>query len=119
MQTHGFGGKDRGVLMNRVRVQPALLRWARERSRRSAADLQKRFSRLEAWEQGSTLPTLKQLEAYARATRTPIGYFFLQEPPVEFVTGNGLSHGRKRRCPPTFSRLARYALSLPAASRLV
>ena len=83
MQTHGFGGKDRGVLMNRVRVQPALLRWARERSRRSAADLQKRFSRLEAWEQGSTLPTLKQLEAYARATRTPIGYFFLQEPPVE------------------------------------
>ena len=83
MQTHGFGGKDRGVLMNRVRVQPALLRWARERSRRSAADLQKRFSRLEAWEQGSTLPTLKQLEAYARATRTPIGYFFLQEAPVE------------------------------------
>ena len=83
MRPHGFGGKDRGVLMNRVRVQPALLRWARERSRRSAADLQKRFSRLEAWEQGSTLPTLKQLEAYARATRTPIGYFFLQEPPVE------------------------------------
>ena len=83
MQTHGFGGKDRGVLMNRVPVQPALLRWAGERSGRNAADLQKRFSRLEAWEQGSTLPTLKQLEAYARATRTPIGYFFLQEPPVE------------------------------------
>ena len=44
MRPHGFGGKDRGVLMNRVRVQPALLRWARERSQRSAADLQKRFS---------------------------------------------------------------------------
>ena len=83
MQTHGFGGKDRGVLMNRVRVQPALLRWARERSRRSAADLQKRFPQLEAWEQGTALPTLKQLEKYARATRTPIGYLFLHEPPVE------------------------------------
>lgn len=69
--------------MSRVNVQPALLRWAGERSGRSALDLQKRFPKLEAWEQGSTLPTLKQLEAYARATRTPIGYLFLQEPPIE------------------------------------
>ena len=42
MRTHGFGGKGREFLMNRVSIQPALLRWARERSRRSAADLQKR-----------------------------------------------------------------------------
>lgn len=69
--------------MSRVSVQPALLRWAGERSGRSAVDLQKRFPKLEAWEQGSILPTLKQLEAYARATRTPIGYLFLQEPPIE------------------------------------
>ena len=69
--------------MNRVPVQPALLRWAGERSGRNAADLQKRFPQLEAWEQGTALPTLKQLEKYARATRTPIGYLFLQEPPVE------------------------------------
>ncbi len=29
------------------------------------------------------LPTLKQLEDFAGAVRTPIGYFFLQQPPVE------------------------------------
>ena len=83
MQTHGFGGKGREFLMNRVSIQPALLRWAPERSQRSAVELQKRFPQLEAWEQGNTLPTLKQLEAYARATRTPIGYLFLPEPPIE------------------------------------
>ena len=69
--------------MNRVGVEPELLRWARERSGRGADDLQKRFPQLEAWERGSVLPTFKQLEAFARATYAPIGYLFLREPPVE------------------------------------
>ncbi len=69
--------------MNRVNVQPALLRWARERSGRSVHDLQKRFPKLDSWEQGEVQPTLKQLETFARTTYTPIGYMFLAEPPVE------------------------------------
>ncbi len=69
--------------MNRVGVEPELLRWARERSGRGAYDLQKRFPQPEAWERGSVLPTFKQLEAFARATYAPIGYLFLREPPVE------------------------------------
>lgn len=35
------------------------------------------------WESGKKKPTLKQLEAYAKATRTPFGYFFLPTPPEE------------------------------------
>lgn len=69
--------------MNRVNVQPSLLRWARERSGRSVSDLQKRFPKFDAWEQGEVRPTLKQLEAFARTTYTPIGFMFLTEPPVE------------------------------------
>ena len=69
--------------MNRVGVAPELLHWAFERSRRSSSELQKRFPKLEAWLRGESLPTLKQLEAYARVTHTPIGYLFLKEPPVE------------------------------------
>ena len=69
--------------MARVPVEPTLLRWARQRSGRDAASLQKRFPRLAAWERGDTWPTLKQLGDFATFTRTPFGYFFLQEPPGE------------------------------------
>lgn len=71
--------------MNRVVVKPELLRWARERSGRSAETLAGKFPRLEAWERGEAQPTLKQLEQFAKATFTPVGYLFLQEPPVERV----------------------------------
>lgn len=69
--------------MNRVGVQPELLRWARERSGREVGYLRQRFPKLDAWESGSALPTFRQLEDFARATYTPIGYLFLQEPPEE------------------------------------
>ena len=67
----------------RVEVKPELLQWARERAGLSVAALSKRFPRLEAWENRTAQPTLKQLEAYARATHAPVGYFFSPEPPVE------------------------------------
>ena len=67
--------------MNRVGVEPKLLRWARERSGREPGYLLKRFPKLDAWEQGTALPTFRQLEEYASATYTPVGYLFLQEPP--------------------------------------
>jgi Zn-dependent peptidase ImmA (M78 family) len=44
-----------------------------------------RFPKLTAWEQGTVKPTLKQVEDFARATHTPVGFLFLQEPPVEKV----------------------------------
>lgn len=69
--------------MNRIGVEPGLLRWARERSGRKPDYLSKRFPQLDAWERGSALPTFRQLEAFAKATYAPIGYLFLQEPPIE------------------------------------
>ena len=69
--------------MDRVAVNPNLLRWARERARLEPMDLAVRFPKLPAWETQDVLPTLKQLESYARATHAPIGYFFLPEPPDE------------------------------------
>lgn len=71
--------------MNRVAVKPELLRWARERAGRSAESLLGRFPKLGLWESGEALPTLKQLEGFARATSVPVGYLFLPEPPVERI----------------------------------
>lgn len=67
--------------MSHVSVQPAVLRWARERSGIDEGVLKKRVPQLEDWEQRDKQPTLKQLEAFAKATHTPLGFLFLPTPP--------------------------------------
>ncbi len=71
--------------MNRVEVKPELLRWALKRSAKSPTMLDKKFPKLDAWLAGVVSPTLKQLETFAKATYTPVGFFFLQQPPDEEV----------------------------------
>lgn len=67
--------------MNKVAVKPAVVRWARERSGKDMSDLAKRFPKLPQWEGGEAQPTFKQLERFAKATLTPFGALFLEEPP--------------------------------------
>ena len=69
--------------MIRVDVQTAVLRWAYERARLDPAVLAERMPQLPAWESGEKRPTLKQLEAFGRATHTPIGWLLGEEPPYE------------------------------------
>lgn len=69
----------------RVDVRPERFRWARERAGMSLGQLARRLSPLGAWEAGTARATFKQLEAFAKATHAPIGFFFLPEPPVEVV----------------------------------
>jgi len=67
----------------RVEVEPQLLEWAAERSGKDPEALANRFPRLDDWVSGELHPTLRQLEDFGRATYTPVGYFFLNEPPQE------------------------------------
>ena len=69
--------------MIRVSVKPELLRWARERAGVAQAELAAKFKKLPAWEDGRAQPTLRQVEAFARAVHAPVGYLFLSEPPQE------------------------------------
>ncbi len=69
--------------MTRVAVNRELLRWARERAGVAQEDLETKFKKLPEWESGDIQPTLKQLEAFARAVHVPFGYMFLREPPDE------------------------------------
>ncbi len=71
--------------MIRVDIKPELLSWARERAGLETDALAHRFPRLAAWQQGTVKPTLKQIEDFAKATHTPVGFLFLQQPPVEEI----------------------------------
>jgi len=71
--------------MNRVPVRPEMLRWACERAGYDPRELAHRIPQFPAWERGEKQPTLKQLEGFAKATHTPVGFLFLTEPPEEVV----------------------------------
>ena len=71
--------------MTRVPVNPELLQWACERSGIAQEHLAAKFKKLPEWESGETQPTLKQVEAFARAVHVPVGYLFLTKPPEEPV----------------------------------
>jgi len=70
-------------MTTRVAINPEMLRWAHERAGLDLAGLRKRFPKLADWEQGELQPTLKQLEAFAKATHAPLGFLFLPAPPDE------------------------------------
>lgn len=69
--------------MPTVAVNPELIRWAIDRSGLSEEELRKKFPRLSEWRAGDKQPTFRQLETFARATMTPFGTMFLDEPPDE------------------------------------
>ena len=48
-------------------------------------DLVAKFKKLPEWESGKTLPTLRQLESFARKVHVPLGYLFLSHPPKESI----------------------------------
>ena len=67
-------------------LEPAVLRWARERADYSVAALAKQVKvkteRVQEWEKSGTI-SMAQVDKMARATHTPLGYLFLSYPPVE------------------------------------
>jgi Zn-dependent peptidase ImmA (M78 family) len=70
-------------MTTRVEIRPEILRWAIERARFAEADVIEKIPQLQDWLSGQTLPTLKQLEKFAKTVRVALGYLFLSEPPEE------------------------------------
>ena len=69
----------------RATINPELFHWAITRSGQDEHALFHRFKKLPDWIAGDRSPTLKQLQAFAKATHTPVGYLFLERPPAEEV----------------------------------
>jgi len=85
MNSESHAGPKRTTKSVRVEVDPSLYSWAAERSQLSLEELSDRFPKLSEWMAGHCSPTLKQVEGFARATGTAVGYFFLPEPPDEHL----------------------------------
>jgi Zn-dependent peptidase ImmA (M78 family) len=71
--------------MEHIEIRPEMLQWAIRRSRCKTQNLVTIFPKLPEWTAGASYPTLKQLEAFAKETNTPIGYFFLTQPLEEII----------------------------------
>lgn len=78
--------------MSRVEalITPAVLRWARERSRLSLAEAAVKLKRpiedISAWEEGSKYPSVPQARRASEVYRRPLAVFYLPEPPQDFET---------------------------------
>jgi len=68
--------------MSRVDVSESVLHWALDRSKLDEDKLQNKYPKIRQWLTGEIKPTLKQLEKLAKTTMTPLGFFFLKEPPI-------------------------------------
>jgi len=66
----------------RIAPNTSVLEWAARRSG-NRADLERKFPKLPEWLSGAVQPTLRQLEAFAKAAAVPFGYLLLAEPPEE------------------------------------
>ena len=74
-------------------MNPAIIKWARERSgyslEKAAAVVKKDVTTLSDWESGESAPTYVQLEKLADKYKRPIAIFFFTEPPEEpDIAGN-------------------------------
>jgi Zn-dependent peptidase ImmA (M78 family) len=57
--------------------------WAIERCGKTEEAIKSKFPKITDWLGGEVRPTLKQLEDFAATTYTPLGHFFLDEPPED------------------------------------
>ena len=64
-----------------VNVEPVIIDWVmRYTSAVKNADV---IEHLIKWKNGEKKPTFNQIESVSKATRIPLGYFFLKNPPIE------------------------------------
>jgi Zn-dependent peptidase ImmA (M78 family) len=67
---------------NTVPASSSVLKWAASRACFDHFEMQAHFPKWSQWVTDESKPTLKQLEKIAKFTHTPVGYFFLPQPPT-------------------------------------
>lgn len=65
-----------------VNIQPEILHWALNQTKKEKLG-DKLLSNIMQWLSGTKTPTFRQIEDFSKKSNIPLGYFFLQTPPVE------------------------------------
>ena len=67
-----------------VKIQPTIISWAMSQTSEEQLGT-KLLSNIQQWLNGTKTPTFNQIETFSRKANIPLGYFFLQTPPVEDI----------------------------------
>lgn len=68
-----------------VNVQPAIISWALSQTSEEKLGA-KLVENIKQWLDGTKRPTFNQIEDFSKKSHIPLGYFFLQTPPVEQIS---------------------------------
>ena len=89
----------------RVDVAPSVLSWALDVTGADAEGLHRRF-KVDQWLSAEVRPTLKQLQAFAKAAGVPFGYLLLPRPPSWTLTVPDFREGFDGAPPPSTNLVA-------------
>lgn len=65
-----------------VKIRPEIINWALSQTQEDKLG-EKLMNNITKWLNGTKTPTFNQIEDFSRKSNIPLGYFFLQTPPVE------------------------------------
>lgn len=68
----------------KVNIQPTIISWAMSQTDEDKLGA-KLLSNIKQWLDGTKTPTFNQIEEFSRKANIPLGYFFLQTPPIENI----------------------------------
>ena len=67
-----------------VNIQPEIIHWALSQTREEKLG-DKLLNNIKQWLNGTKTPTFNQVEEFSKKSNIPLGYFFLQTPPMEEI----------------------------------
>lgn len=68
---------------NEVNINTDMLTWAIDRAGHDLDEITVTFPKLKEWMEEKKKPTFNQLQKFSKKVHVPLGYLFLQSPPVE------------------------------------
>lgn len=70
---------------NRVIVKKEIYTWVIKESQKDFKEIKSKFNKIEDWISQDGYPTFRQLESLANFLKVPLGYMFLDKPPISNI----------------------------------